>query len=117
MDTVIEIGFLILILLMVATIVAMIGRRFRIPYTVGLVLAGLALSLRSPVEVSFSPRLFLSLLLPPLLFEAAYHLNFEELRRNLSTVVLLAVPGVLLTMIMVGAVVSVGAGFIWILKL
>ncbi len=110
MSTNLELEFLILILLLVSTIVAVIGRRFRIPYTVGLVLAGLAISLRSPIEVDFSPKLFLSLFLPPLLFEAAFHLNFEELRRNLSTVVLLAVPGVLLNMIMVGAVVSLGAG-------
>jgi CPA1 family monovalent cation:H+ antiporter len=110
MDTILEIEFLILILLMVASIVALIGRRFRIPYTVGLVLAGLALSLRSPVEVALSPKLFLSLLLPPLLFEAAFYLNIEELRRNLSTIVLLAVPGVLLTMFLVGGVVSLGSG-------
>jgi CPA1 family monovalent cation:H+ antiporter len=103
-----EIEFLILFLLLVSAIVAVVGRRFRIPYTVGLVLAGLALSLRSPIDVDFSPKLFLSLFLPPLLFEAAFHLNFEELRRNLSTVVLLAVPGVLLNMFMVGAVVSLG---------
>lgn len=110
MDTILEIEFLILILLMVASIVALIGRRFRIPYTVGLVLAGLALSLRSPVEVALSPKLFLSLLLPPLLFEAAFYLNIEELRQNLSTIVLLAVPGVLLTMFLVGGVVSLGSG-------
>ena len=108
MDINLEIEFLILTLLLVSTIVAVIGRRFRIPYTVGLVLAGLALSLRGPIDVDFSPKLFLSLFLPPLLFEAAFHLNFEELRRNLSTVVLLAVPGVLLNMFMVGAVVSLG---------
>ncbi|HEY45626.1 MAG TPA: Na+/H+ antiporter [Anaerolineae bacterium] len=110
MGTNLEIEFLILILLLVSTIVAVIGRRFRIPYTVGLVLAGLALSLRSPIDVDVSPRLFLSLFLPPLLFEAAFYLNFEELRRNLSTVLLLAVPGVLLTMFLVGAVVSFGGG-------
>lgn len=110
MSTNLEIEFLILILLLVSTIVAVIGRRFRIPYTVGLVLAGLALSLRGPIDVDLSPRLFLSLFLPPLLFEAAFHLNFEVLRRNLGTVVLFAVPGVLLNMIMVGGVVSLGAG-------
>ncbi|HEY42403.1 MAG TPA: Na+/H+ antiporter [Anaerolineae bacterium] len=106
----IEIEFLILILLLVSTIVAVIGRRFRIPYTVGLVLAGLALSLRGPIDIYVSPKLFLSLFLPPLLFEAAFYLNFEEFRRNLSTIVLLAVPGVLITMFLVGAVVSIGGG-------
>jgi CPA1 family monovalent cation:H+ antiporter len=106
MSTNLEIEFLILILLLVSTIVAVIGRRFRIPYTVGLVLAGLVLALRSPIDVTLSPKLFLSLFLPPLLFEAAFYLNFEELRRNISTVVLLAVPGVLLNMFLVGSVVS-----------
>ncbi len=105
-----EIEFLILILFLVSTIVAVIGRRFRIPYTVGLVLAGLALSLRSPIDVDLSPELFLSLFLPPLLFEAAFHLNFEELRRNLGTIVVFAVPGVLLNMLIVGGVVSLGSG-------
>jgi Kef-type K+ transport system membrane component KefB len=51
-----EIEFLILFLLLVSAIVAVVGRRFRIPYTVGLVLAGLALSLRSPIDVDFSPK-------------------------------------------------------------
>ncbi len=105
-----EIEFLILILFLVSTIVAVIGRRFRIPYTVGLVLAGLALSLRSPIDVDLSPELFLSLFLPPLLFEAAFHLNFEDLRRNLGTIVVFAVPGVLLNMLIVGGVVSLGSG-------
>jgi CPA1 family monovalent cation:H+ antiporter len=105
-----EIEFLILILLLVASLVAVLGRRLRIPYTVGLVLAGLALSLRSPIDVVLSPQIFLSLLLPPLLFEAAFQLNFEVLRQNLSTVMLLAIPGVILNMLLVGAVVSWGAG-------
>jgi CPA1 family monovalent cation:H+ antiporter len=105
-----EIEFIILILLLVASMVAVLGRRLRIPYTVGLVLAGLALSLRSPIEVALSPQIFLSLLLPPLLFEAAFQLNFDELRQNLSTVVLLAIPGVIINMLLVGVVVSWGAG-------
>lgn len=112
-ETSIEIEFLILILLLVSSIVAVVGRRFRIPYTVGLVLAGLAISLWSSSElydVYITPELFLSLFLPPLLFEAAFHLNFEVLRRNLSTVILLAVPGVIINMLLVGAVVSWGAG-------
>jgi CPA1 family monovalent cation:H+ antiporter len=109
MDLNLEIEFLILVLLLVASVVAIAGRRFRIPYTVGLVLAGLALSVWSPISFEIQPEVILSLFLPPLLFEAAFHLNFEELRRNLSTVVILAVPGVILTMLLVGVVVSWGA--------
>ena len=61
-------------LLLIAVIVGIITRRLRVPYTVGLVLIGLALSLRGQSEVDFPPELFLALLVPPLVFEAAFHL-------------------------------------------
>ncbi|NIS80398.1 MAG: Na+/H+ antiporter [Anaerolineales bacterium] len=112
MDTNLEIEFLILLLMLVASLVAVVGRRFRIPYTVGLVLAGLALAVRSNIEVDIAPQVFLSLFLPPLLFEAAFHLNFDELRQNLGTIVFLAIPGVIINMLLVGAVVSLGAGLV-----
>lgn len=105
-----DIEVLILILFLVSSLVAVLGRRFRVPYTVGLVLAGLVLSLRSPIEVEFSPEIFLSLLLPPLLFEAAFHLNLEQLRSNLATILILAIPGVILNMLLVGVIVWWGAG-------
>jgi CPA1 family monovalent cation:H+ antiporter len=37
-----------------------------------------------------------------LVFEAAFHLNINELRRNLAAILLLAIPGVILTMFVVG---------------
>ena len=45
-----------------------------------------------------------------MLFEAAFHLSFNELRRNLRTILLLAIPGVVLATFVVGGVVSWGAG-------
>jgi CPA1 family monovalent cation:H+ antiporter len=105
-----DIEVLVLLLFLVSSLVAVFGRRLRVPYTVGLVLAGLVLSLRSPVEIEFPPEIFLSLLLPPLLFEAAFHLNFEELRSNIATILILAVPGVILNMLLVGVIVWWGAG-------
>jgi CPA1 family monovalent cation:H+ antiporter len=45
-----------------------------------------------------------------LVFEAAFHLNFDDLRRNLRPILLLAVPGVILTTAVVGGVLSWGAG-------
>ena len=90
----------VLILLLIASLVGMIARRIRLPYTLALVLAGLALSfLRLEVlqDLSLTPELLLLLFLPPLLFEAAYHLPFEELRRNAPHIAYLAVPGVLVS--------------------
>lgn len=110
METNLELELLILMIFLVASIVAIVGRRFRIPYTVGLVITGLVIGLRSDLSLEISPRVFLSLFLPPLLFEAAFHLNFERLRQNLGTVVFLAVPGVILNMLFVGFVVHWGGG-------
>jgi CPA1 family monovalent cation:H+ antiporter len=110
MDQLLQVEILILELLLVASVVAIVGRRFRLPYTVALVLAGLALSVRSGLSIELTPSLILSLFLPPLVFEAAFHLNLDELRGNLRTIVLLAVPGVILNMFLVGGVMTFGAG-------
>ena len=97
---------LIIGLLLIASLVAMAVRRFRIPYTVALVVVGLLITFRSPIEFELTPELILALFLPPLVFEAAFHLNLTELRRNLSAIVLLAVPGVILTTLIVGGILS-----------
>jgi CPA1 family monovalent cation:H+ antiporter len=110
MTDIFEIEVLILELLLIVSIVAVVVRRFRIPYTVGLVLAGLALSFRPPLKIELTPELILAILLPPLVFEAAFHLNIDKLRRNVGTILLLAIPGVILTMLITGGIVSYGAG-------
>jgi len=101
---------LVIGLLFVAVLVGIAAHRLRVPYTVGLVLMGLALTLASQVELDISPSLILALLVPPLIFEAAFHLNVNDLRRNLGAILMLAVPGVLLTTFIVGGVVAWGAG-------
>jgi CPA1 family monovalent cation:H+ antiporter len=96
--------------LLIASVIAVITRRLRIPYTVGLVLIGLALSLLSPTKINISPQIILALLVPPLVFEAAFHLRWEDLRRDFWLILLLAIPGVILTTLMVGGVVAWGTG-------
>ncbi len=110
MDQVIRVETLILEMLLIVSLVAIGVRRFRIPYTVALVLVGVLLSLRSSLRLELVPQLILGLFVPPLVFEAAFHLNVEAVRRNLATLLLLAVPGVVLNMAVVGWVVSRGAG-------
>jgi CPA1 family monovalent cation:H+ antiporter len=98
---------LIIGLLLIVSLVAMAVRRFRVPYTVALVVAGLLITFQSAAEVNLTPELILALFVPPLVFEAAFHLNFSDLRRNLPGIMLLAVPGVILTTLIVGGIVSV----------
>jgi CPA1 family monovalent cation:H+ antiporter len=101
---------IIILLLFIATVVGIIARQLRVPYTVGLVVMGLVLTLLPEVNVEIPPNLILSLLVPPLIFEAAFHLNLSDLRRNLAPILALAVPGVVLTMLLVGQFVSWGTG-------
>ncbi len=97
-------------LLLIAAIIGIISRRLRVPYTVGLVLIGLVLSFRGQAQIDFPPELFLGLLVPPLVFEAAFHLNIRDLRNDLAPILALAIPGVLITTGLVGLVVALGTG-------
>jgi monovalent cation:H+ antiporter, CPA1 family len=86
------------VLLLIAAIVAMLARRFRMPYSVGLVIAGIALSLLhvSP-QMQFSRELIFTILLPPLIFEAALHIQWQELRKDYWVILVLVTVGVLLS--------------------
>jgi monovalent cation:H+ antiporter, CPA1 family len=98
---------LIIELLLIASLVAIAVRRLRIPYTVALVIVGLLLTFQAPLKFELTPELILALFAPPLVFEAAFHLNFHELQRNLAGILLLAIPGVLLTTLIVGGILTV----------
>jgi CPA1 family monovalent cation:H+ antiporter len=100
---------LVIVLVLVATLVAIVVRRIRLPYTVSLVLIGLVISLQRPIAVEVTPELILSIFVPPLIFEAALHLDFKLLRKNLNLIIMLAVPGVLVSTLLVGGIVAVGA--------
>ena len=98
-------------LLLIASLVGIITNRLRLPYTVGLVLIGLALSIRGQENINIPPEIFLGLLVPPLIFEAAFHIHFKDLAKDLALILVLAIPGVLITTLLVGGVVAWGTGF------
>lgn len=86
------------VLLLIAAVVAMLTRRLRLPYSVGLVAAGFGLAiLPFAPRVNFTKEFIFTALLPPLLFEAAYHIHWRELRRNALVISVLATVGVLLS--------------------
>lgn len=109
-ETIIVIEEIVIALLFIATLVGIIAKRLRVPYTVGLVIMGLALALLPQVNIEVPRNLILGLLVPPLIFEAAFHLKLNELRRNLAPILAWAIPGVILTMFLVGGVVAWGTG-------
>jgi CPA1 family monovalent cation:H+ antiporter len=108
MQEFITVETLIIELVLVATLVAIVAGRVRLPYTVALVLVGLFITFQSPLDIEVTPELILALFVPPLIFEAAFQLDFQLLRDNLAPILVLAVPGVVLTALMVGAIVTLG---------
>ena len=64
-------------------------------------------------EVELEPEVVLVVLLPPLLYSAAYFTPLRELRRNVRAISLLAVGLVLATMVGVAVVAHAALGFGW----
>lgn len=88
-----QLGFL----LFVASLVAILTRRLRLPYTVGLVLAGMGLYLlHIKMHLHLTKDLIFSVFLPPLIFEAALCINWKEFKKDLPVVALLATLGVVI---------------------
>jgi monovalent cation:H+ antiporter, CPA1 family len=86
-----QLGFL----LFVSALVAMLSRRLHLPYTVGLVLAGMALYFcHIYLKWHLSKDLIFSVFLPPLVFEAALFINWQEFKKDLPVIALLATVGV-----------------------
>jgi CPA1 family monovalent cation:H+ antiporter len=86
------------ILLLIAAVVAMLARRLHVPYSVGLVFAGVALALLpfSP-NIVLTKQLVFTAFLPPLIFEAAFQLRWRELRKDLPVILAQATVGVVLS--------------------
>jgi monovalent cation:H+ antiporter, CPA1 family len=100
-----QLGFL----LFVSALVAMLSRRLHLPYTVGLVLAGMALYFSHIyLKWHLSKDLIFSVFLPPLVFEAALFINWQQFKKDLPVIALLATVGVTLA----AAVTAVGMHFV-----
>jgi CPA1 family monovalent cation:H+ antiporter len=103
------------LLLLIAAVVAMLTRRLRLPYSVGLVVAGILLAtLPFAPKVSLTKELIFTALLPPLLFEAAFYIPWDQLRRDFPVIGVLATLGVLLSACVTAAGMHSLARWRWI---
>lgn len=67
---------------LIATLVGIITRRLRMPYSAGLVTVGAVLAITyRPFGFEIAPQLFLGIFVPPLVFEAAFRLPLRDLRQ------------------------------------
>lgn len=98
-------------LITAAALVGLLARRIAVPFTVALVVFGLGAALFAPrIDLTITEELVLAVLLPGLLFEASYNLDLGQLRRAFGGVTLLAVPGVVITAVIVALVLHLATG-------
>jgi CPA1 family monovalent cation:H+ antiporter len=95
-----EIQFLTL--LTIAAAIAMAVKYVRLPYTIALVIGGLFVGMTGIEPPHLTHDMILFVFLPPLLFEGAIHFELTDLRRNLRTIGVLALPGLILTGFLAG---------------
>ncbi len=116
---------LLILLLSVSVLVGIAARKLRMPYTVGLVLVGSVMLVAAsyvrgledlPVLATLlglieeviqlddrvTRQIILGLLVPPLIFEAAFQLRYKNLQADLGSILLFAIPGVIITTLLVG---------------
>jgi len=104
----------LIVLLLIASAVAMATKWVPVPYTVALVIVGLAISPFSfRPAVHISPDLIWLIFLPPLLFEASWNLKLDSLRANLIPILSLAFVGVGLSFGIIGLILHYAAGLGW----
>jgi len=81
-------------ILLLVTVITIVARRFRIPYTVALIFAGVMATLypRFPL-FNISPDIFISLLLPPIIFEETLKLDIDGFLEDSNTILSYAIAG------------------------
>src|SRR3984893_7505248 len=103
-------------LLLIAAVTLGITRRLKLPFTVILVIVGIGLSAISSAyprvfaglhNLEISSSLIFYVFLPTLIFEAAFNLDAQQLRENLGSVLVLAIPGLLVSTLLIGSIVAI----------
>ena len=103
------------LLLLLASGTLALAQRWRLPFTILLVIVGMALhqgaqllptAMARVLDIHISPDVILYVFLPSLIFESAFHLDARQLRDNLLPVLTLAVPGLLISTGLIGLLVA-----------
>lgn len=88
----------IIIMLLITCLLAMVAKRANVPFSTMVLLGGVALgSVPGISGLQIAPEAMLMIFLPPLLFEAAYFTSLRDFRRNLRSILQLAIGLVFIT--------------------
>ena len=105
---------ILMVLLLVASAVGFALKWVRVPYSVALVIVGLAIgSSHLFPRVEMTPELILFVCLPALLFEASWNIRLGELKKIWKPVGCFATVGVVISMFITGTILSHFCGLEW----
>jgi len=96
------------LLLLIAAVVAIVAQRCKLPYSIGLVVAGIALAFVKPMNIPFTKDVIFNGFLPPLIFEAALFIVWKHLKRDLPIILVFVTAGLLLS----AAVTAIGMHYL-----
>ena len=99
--------FKVILLSLIAMIaLQLVAKKFDLPPAAALLIGGIAMAFVPGLPpVTLDPELVLIVFLPPLLMDGAYLTSWDELKRNVSGILLLAIGAVVFTTLAVGVVV------------
>ena len=102
-------------ILILVVVISLIARQINFPSTIAFIFAGLlaAYAPRFPIP-EISPEIFLSVLLPPILFSETLNTDIEGLLDDGDTILGYAVAGTALTVVAVAVFIHLVVGFTWI---
>jgi monovalent cation/hydrogen antiporter len=95
----------IFLLLFAAVLLVGIAQKFRVPYPIALILAGTAMGFIPGLPtIHFNPNIVLLIVLPPILYYAAFGTAFREFQRNWKDIFSLALGLVIFTTLIIGVI-------------
>lgn len=95
----------ILLLLFAAVLFVGIAQKFRVPYPIALVFGGTLIGFIPGIPfIEFNPNVILVIVLPPILYYAAFGIAFREFQRNWKDIFSLALGLVVFTTVIIGVI-------------
>lgn len=89
---------IILFVLVVMIGLSAVADKIRLPYPILLVTAGIAVGfIPGMPKIELDPEIVFLLFLPPMLYDAAFNISFNEFRKNINTIYTLAIALVFMT--------------------
>ncbi len=105
-----QVTMVLVILLGIAMIMTGVSKKIHLPHTILLVIVGIILGrvaetwqpMSILTEFRLGPEVMLFVFLPALLFESGYSIDTRQLHQDLPPILMLAIPGMLMSTLIVG---------------